>query len=550
MSNRLPLPSSAVTAIALRFTAEIQAGRRPSIEAALDQAPTDEWPQLLQSLLIAETNARRARGEAPVAGEYLPRFPAHTAVVRSVVPEHVSPLPLKPAVVAAAGPAVVPPPYGSAGAVPVQRRRSRRRGLWAATAFLLIGLATTTVVLTVRRRPASAPPPPAPAPQAAPAAAGKNPLALLEPKRVSADPDRQLAEWVVGLGGRGTVRLDGGGRLPFGPETPLPKTGFAVTTVSIPPGAAGQWKSGDLQRLRGRERLSEIEFRAPGELVEADLAPLAGLPLRVLILDGPTVRAPGSFFASFLNLETLVLANTPDFADADLAALGKLGRLGTLTLNSPNLTVAGFRQLQNPMLRSLTLGDRVKLVPNAVRVLIRLPLQTFESHGGMTDDVFIEFAIFNELRRIRLRNTRLTDASLRAVVGLGKLEELRIEGSAITGPGLTHVAERKGLRVLDLSAAKLGNDGLAHLLGLPGLKELHLAGNPINDTGAALLAQIDGLEVLNLGATGITDVALRLLKKHGTLKTLVVTNTRVTAPAVRDFEAGTPGCKVIFGKGR
>src|SRR4051812_14115759 len=87
MSERATAPSIASTTIALRFVADIQAGKRPSIEAALDSAPKSEWPTLLHSLLIAEVNSRMARGEVPLLREYLPRFPTHAAIVRSVLPD-------------------------------------------------------------------------------------------------------------------------------------------------------------------------------------------------------------------------------------------------------------------------------------------------------------------------------------------------------------------------------------------------------------------------------------------------------------------------------
>ena len=190
------------------------------------------------------------------------------------------------------------------------------------------------------------------------------------------------------------------------------------------------------------------------------------------------------------------------------------------------------------------------LTPDHVRVLQRLPLESFECAAEISDETFIEFALFPDLRRLRLRKAPVTDASLKAVVGLGKLEEFRVEGSSVTGPGLEHLAERKGLRVLDLSGGKLSNEALGTLLGMPSLKELRLAGNPITDDGAAVLAQLDAVEVLDLGETGITDATLRVLKAHPTLKTLIATNTRVTDPGVRDFESGTPGCKVVIGRRR
>ena len=86
MSARPVAPTPLVTTIALRFVAALQAGRRPSIEAALDSAPSSEWSGLLQSLLMAEVNDRLSRGETPHIREYLPRFPAHMAIVRTAFP--------------------------------------------------------------------------------------------------------------------------------------------------------------------------------------------------------------------------------------------------------------------------------------------------------------------------------------------------------------------------------------------------------------------------------------------------------------------------------
>ena len=73
--------------IVRRFEAALKAGKRPSIEDALDSAAKAEWTDLLRTLLTAEVNARRARGETPLAHEYLPRFPAHTNVVLSLFPD-------------------------------------------------------------------------------------------------------------------------------------------------------------------------------------------------------------------------------------------------------------------------------------------------------------------------------------------------------------------------------------------------------------------------------------------------------------------------------
>jgi hypothetical protein len=65
-------------------------------------------------------------------------------------------------------------------------------------------------------------PPPAPAPVPKPAP-------KVVPKVAPTDPERDLAEWVLGLGGHGTVLPKTSSRRLFSAEAPLPKNRFAVT---------------------------------------------------------------------------------------------------------------------------------------------------------------------------------------------------------------------------------------------------------------------------------------------------------------------------------
>ena len=586
MQNRPGLPSSTVTGIALRFVAELQAGRRPSIETALDQAPRDEWPGLLQSLLIAETNFRRAHGESPVAREYLPRFPAHAEVVREVVPDMAPavarsvlvaeevipeppPLPVRPMNYPVASAVLVAPIPAVAARAPAPlavmlpdtfadlepdveftpplppRRRRRWRWVLAIGVVLLAGVAVAIYFLAPKHKPGE-PPPPAPLrPTSLPKGSGYDPLAT--PKYANTDPERELADWVLQLGGRGVLLPEGSSRRPFTAEAPLPKNKFEVTALTLPRETAGRWNTADLERLRGRSKLRSIQLHASVPFTEEMLAPLAGLPLRTLELIGSPVLASGGFFAGFPNLETLTLPSTPEWTDADLTAIGRLTKLSSLAVSSKKLTPNGFKELKSPTIKSLTFGEDLVLTPDHVRVLARLPLEEIESDAGMNDDTFLEFAVFPELKRIRFRKTTITDAGMKALVGLGKLEELRIEGSAITGPGLKELAERTTLKIVDLSGAKLTNTSIELLLALPPLKELRLAGNPIGDQSSAQLAQLDGVEIFDLSATNISDVTLKNIKKIPNLKTLIVTNTKVTNAGAREFEASVPGCKVVFG---
>ena len=78
-------PSPLATQTAFRFVQQWSAGDRPRIEDSLASVPPSERPNLFQSLLTVEVNARRTRGESPMASEYLARFPQfHTHIVSSL----------------------------------------------------------------------------------------------------------------------------------------------------------------------------------------------------------------------------------------------------------------------------------------------------------------------------------------------------------------------------------------------------------------------------------------------------------------------------------
>jgi hypothetical protein len=559
----------------------LQTGKRPSIEAALDQAPPTEWPGLLQSLLIAEVNHRRSRGEMPVAREYLPRFPAHTEVVRSIVPEiaqEIRPAPLAPPPLPLARPALpvaplVPPPLPNRRAVsiplpaaillpnefddiepppdstPGQKSHRGGRRVVIVGVLLVAAVATGGVILATqwKRKPEAPSEGQVHSTPGVVTGAPKitNPLA---PKPQSADSEHEFAAWIVSVGGHGMLAMEGGGRRNFGAELPLPPKGrFAVTAIVLAPESNSRWGAKDLDRLRDRDKLTSVRLSHPSALTDSVMENLAGSPLHTLELNGAMVAVSGAGVARFAELESLAILTAPSFGDADMAAIGKLFKLTSLTLNAPKITQAGLGELKKLPLRSLTFGANVVLTPEHVRILQGLPLEELESRNGMTDDAVLEFATFQNLKRFRLKKTTITDAGLKVVLGFGMLEELQITGSAITGPGLENLSERKGLKVLDLSGGKVNDEGAGKLLALPALRELRLAGCPITDRGVTLLAQVDGIEILDLSQTRVTDTALGILKKHPTLKSLVLADTRVTQRAINEFERATPNCKVVVG---
>ena len=280
----------------LALVGDLQAGRRPSIEAALDAAPSSEWAGLLHSLLIAEVNHRRSQGESPAAREYLPRFPAHTFVVRWVIPDTVpvaQPAPVAPTLPARpappiAGPiAVGLPVYASPPMAivlsdgfddiepppdvrPARIRRTRQRRRLLAGALFVMAIATAAIFLVrpyLRKTPQ--PGPATPAPKNAVTTAPKT-ISPFAPNHQTVDPERELAEWIVGVGGRGTLLMDAGGRRPFHPGTPLPKARFAVVAVVLPDESSGRWAATDLSRLKDRRKLASVELHHPTATQRSD----------------------------------------------------------------------------------------------------------------------------------------------------------------------------------------------------------------------------------------------------------------------------------------
>ena len=74
-------PASRTAPLSDRFTADLRAGRSPTIEAYLGGADAALRPSLLRDLIARELEYRRARGEWPTAEEYERRFPDQPAAV-------------------------------------------------------------------------------------------------------------------------------------------------------------------------------------------------------------------------------------------------------------------------------------------------------------------------------------------------------------------------------------------------------------------------------------------------------------------------------------
>src|SRR5262249_35538718 len=75
---------------------------------------------------------------------------------------------------------------------------------------------------------------------------------------------------------------------------------------------------------------------------------------------------------------------------------------------------------------------------------------------------------------LNLSNSKVTDAGLKQLAGLKRLQALSLSGTNITGVGLKHLAGLKNLHALDLNSTQLKGTDLKELAGLTSLQTLHL----------------------------------------------------------------------------
>ena len=108
--------------------------------------------------------------------------------------------------------------------------------------------------------------------------------------------------------------------------------------------------------------------------------------------------------------------------------------------------------------------------------------------------------------QIRLDRTRVTDADLDQLDGLNdNLRRINLSQSEITDAGLARIATMPKLVQLRLASGRMTDAGLECLGQLKELRHLHLIGMPIGDAGLKHLHSLKSLESLYLDGTKATD---------------------------------------------
>jgi hypothetical protein len=113
-----------------------------------------------------------------------------------------------------------------------------------------------------------------------------------------------------------------------------------------------------------------------------------------------------------------------------------------------------------------------------------------------------------DLEELGLNNPAVTDAEVRALSGLPKLQSLGVMGAPISDDALAVMKTLPALRILNISLTKVTDAGLEHVQGLTALEYLGLKGNAISDAGLSRLKSLTNLTSLNLADTKVTDAGL------------------------------------------
>ena len=274
---------------------------------------------------------------------------------------------------------------------------------------------------------------------------------------------RDIAEWVLAIGGKVTVQL-------VGEEQPrliataeaLPQEAWRLVGVDL---SYTKVTDDDLARLRGAAALQTLNLDSAELIGDAGLLNLAGLPLTSLDLRNTQVT-DGSVpvLQQLPQLSLLSLAHT-GVTDAGMAGLAKLSRLEQLNVCNNPITDAGLAELRG----------------------------------------------LSSLKSLASYDTAITDAGLAHVAEMTALEYLHVGDTQVSDAGLIHLSSLKQLRQLNLDRTAVSDAGLVHLAALPSIAALWLEETQITDAGLQHLKPLSTLGDLSVKRTAVTEAGLQQL---------------------------------------
>ena len=329
--------------------------------------------------------------------------------------------------------------------------------------------------------------------------------------------ERQLAEEVLGMGGRVDVSVQGGPNRRCKAVAELPREPFVLTEVWL-------WR---------QQNLSPALFEKIGRLAH----------LRDLNLDQANVTEGD--LQQLLRLESLQmlrLGSVP-IGDAGLQQLARLTNLQLLNLTENSAaTAAGVAKLQAMLpnckvkwdlpgasaaapagndraaaVWALGLGGKVKISIGGQRTVevkdaAQLPADDFRiinlslyRKDQVRDTDLAHLRGLSSLVDLNLLHTQTTDEGLANLAGLTGLESLNLDATRVTGPGLHYLSGLQKLTKLILTETPLA-DSVPELASLMNLTELAVNRSTLSDLNC--IRPLKRLQNLHLGGSQVSDLAV------------------------------------------
>ena len=172
----------------------------------------------------------------------------------------------------------------------------------------------------------------------------------------------------------------------------------------------------------------------------------------------------------------------------------------------------------------------------------------------MADSGLVHLEGLTELRALHLRGTQVTDAGLKHLRPLIKLETLgelpdrhglaqlkQADLMPVTDAGLTNLRTLTNLRHLTLDRTAVTDAGLVNLEPLTKFESLDLGETQVTDAGLVHLQGLTGLGGIRLkGAHHVGDFAIPKLLHLPRLRIIDLSDTRVSAKGLAILKASLP----------
>jgi hypothetical protein len=177
--------------------------------------------------------------------------------------------------------------------------------------------------------------------------------------------------------------------------------------------------------------------------------------------------------------------------------------------------ITEFQQLRKLDLRETSVTNEGVKRLAALTNLRELQLGCFlYGRPVLVDDEALQtLAMLPQLEGLYLFGPGFTDAGLVHLQAVPDLRLLWFQGTGVSPQALGHLRCFNKLEVLALQGCEVGDAELRELLAVPELKRLYLNGVNVTDASVETLAQLRRLEVLSLGGTRMTPKAIAELQK-------------------------------------